>query len=80
MLWTVNYYDIEGRLKESLAQNHIGGTDRIVNGYNFNGAITSSVRTHSSSTVSSLVISNNYTYDHRGRKLASLIPENGIGI
>ncbi len=68
MLWTVNHYNNKGEIRESIAQNHVGGTDRVVNTYNFSGAITNSVRTHNSSTVSNLVITNAYTYDHMGRK------------
>jgi len=71
MLWTVMYYDNKGQLRESISQNHVGGTDRMINTYNFTSAVTASVRTHSSTWEPGLVISNNYTYDHMGRKKQS---------
>jgi RHS repeat-associated protein len=72
MLLTINYYDTEGRLRETVAQNNISGTDRVVNDYNFNNQTVQSVRTHSSSTIANLVITNQYTYDHMGRRTRTL--------
>jgi RHS repeat-associated protein len=76
MLLTENYYDSEGRLRESIIQNNIGGSDRIVNDYNFIGQLTQSVRTHNSSSQTNLTVTNQYTYDQVGRKLQSW---SGIG-
>ncbi|PWG81603.1 DUF6443 domain-containing protein [Pararcticibacter amylolyticus] len=67
LLLTVNYYDDYGRLKESIRQNHIGGTDRVVNTYSFSGELTASTRSHTSSTASA-TIANRYIYDHAGRR------------
>jgi RHS repeat-associated protein len=72
MLLTENYYDSEGRLRESIAQNNIGGYDRTVNDYNFNNQLVQSVRTHNSATVSNLVVTNQFVYDHMGRKTHTL--------
>jgi RHS repeat-associated protein len=68
MLWTVNYYDKDGRIREKVDQNHLGGADRYVNDYYFTGELKQSTRTHSSSSVGSLAIVNEYKYDHAGRK------------
>ncbi|TKC60159.1 hypothetical protein FBD94_14690 [Pedobacter hiemivivus] len=71
MYWTVNYYNERGELRESVAQNHLEGRDRFVNTYKFTGELENSVRTHNSSTVTDLVITNAYTYDHMGRTIDS---------
>ena len=68
MLLTVNYYDERGRLLESVSDNHLSGTDRVVNTWNFNDELTGSIRTHSTSG-GSATIANRYEYDHMGRKL-----------
>ncbi|QKJ32456.1 putative Ig domain-containing protein [Mucilaginibacter mali] len=72
MLLTVNYYDDKGRPLEVIAQNNIGGTDRIVSVYNFTGQPTQIVRTHNSvrsgSSLTNFAITNQYLYDHLGRK------------
>ncbi|MCT1527024.1 DUF6443 domain-containing protein, partial [Sphingobacterium hotanense] len=39
---TVNYYDKRGRLLETVAQNHLGGIDRVTNSYNFAGDLLTS--------------------------------------
>jgi RHS repeat-associated protein len=72
MLLTENYYDAEGRLRESISQNNIGGNDRVVNDYNFTSQLVQSIRTHNSSSIASLVIKNQYRYDHLGRKTHTL--------
>jgi len=73
---SVNYYDDEGRVKEVIGQNHVGGTDRIVNTYSFTNELLSSTRTHieHSRTTS---IANTYSYDHMGRKRQSSESING---
>ncbi len=70
MLLTVMYYDEDGRVKETVADNHLGGIDRTVNFYNFAGELTASTRTH---TVGAnvTIIANAYTYDHVGRKIST---------
>ncbi|GAB3909936.1 DUF6443 domain-containing protein [Mucilaginibacter boryungensis] len=72
MLLTEYYYDSEGRPRETIAQNNISGTDRVINDYNFTGQLVKATRTHNSSTLTNMVIVNEYTYDHMGRKLRSL--------
>jgi RHS repeat-associated protein len=72
MLLTTVYYDAEARPRETIAQNNISGTDRVVNEYNFTGQLVKATRTHISSTLANLVIVNENTYDHMGRKLRSL--------
>lgn len=67
---TVNYYDERARLVQSVSQNHLGGTDRVTNTYNFPGELLSSKREHKASAagaVTTLVTTN--TYDHVGRPI-----------
>jgi len=68
MLLTVNYYDEPGRLLESISDNHLGGTDRVVNTWNFSDELTASTRTHNTPG-GSASIATRYEYDHMGRKL-----------
>ncbi|TDQ11562.1 DUF6443 domain-containing protein [Pedobacter metabolipauper] len=72
-LWTVNYYDEEGRIAKVYQQHYISGAvnianyDEITNTYNFAGELTASTREHrNGSAVTS--IANRYEYDHTGRK------------
>ncbi|MXV50382.1 RHS repeat-associated core domain-containing protein [Pedobacter sp. HMF7647] len=68
MLWTVNFYNEEGRLRESVVQNNVGGADRYVSVYNkITGQLTQTTRTHSSSSVAGLAITTQNKYDHMGR-------------
>lgn len=79
MLWTVNYYDDEGRVTKQYAQHFKGGGtanannyDEISNTYNFTNQLTQSTRRHfttQSTTAPQLTIANEYTYDHMGRKI-----------
>ncbi len=68
MLWSVMYYDEEGRVKESITQNHVGGSDRMVMNYNFQGLLISKTRSHYGYG-QGLSVTNNYKYDHMGRVL-----------
>lgn len=67
MLLTVNYYDEHKRLKESISDNHLSGTDRIVNIWSFADELTASTRTHTSSGGAATIV-NRYEYDHMGRR------------
>ena len=67
MLLSVNYYDERGRLIEVVSDNHLGGTDRVVNTWNFAGELTASTRTHQGSA-GNVTIANRYEYDPMGRK------------
>ncbi|MBA3972470.1 MAG: hypothetical protein H0X46_10100, partial [Bacteroidetes bacterium] len=77
-LLTASYYDQEGLLIQAVSQNHLGGTDRTINTWNFAKELTGSTRTHVVANVST-TISKGYTYDHWGRKLKSTQNINGAG-
>jgi RHS repeat-associated protein len=70
MLLTVMYYDDEGRVIETVADNHLGGKDRTVNTYNFAGELMASTRTHTVGA-NTTTIANTFTYDHMGRKVST---------
>lgn len=83
-LWTVNYYDDEGRVVKSFSEHYLAGNinaanyDEISNTYNFAGELTNSVRLHHT-TAGVTTIANRYEYDHMGRKLATMEEINGKG-
>lgn len=65
---TVFYYDDYGRAIESVKQNHLGGIDRIKNTFNnITGEILTSSRNHQS-IYDQVTITNEFGYDHIGRK------------
>jgi len=72
-LWTVNYYDEEGRIAKVWQQHYKGGViatnsyDETTNTYNFAGELTKSVRRHFVAGVEKLNATNRFTYDHMGR-------------
>lgn len=66
-LISVLYYDEYGRVRETVKQNYKGGADRVINAYNFNGELTASSRSHTTSS-GNVVIANRYVYDHMGRR------------
>lgn len=65
-LWGVTYFDDELRPVQTVAQNHLGGYDRITTAINFAGEVTESKTTHVTSSATT-TISKRYTYDHSGR-------------
>jgi RHS repeat-associated protein len=75
MLWTVNYFDDEGKVVKNLRQHYLGNTTNLGNyddislTYNFSGQLTASIRKHFVAGSQKLKIENKYTYDHAGRKL-----------
>ncbi len=69
-LLSVMYYDDEGRIIETIADNYLQGTDRIVNIYDFAGQLLSSTRTHIANGVTTLIAERS-EYDHMGRKIRS---------
>ncbi|MCC8409079.1 DUF6443 domain-containing protein [Mucilaginibacter sp. UR6-1] len=78
MLWTVNYYDSQGRLLNLYKQHYKGGSvpdeknyDLVTYYYNFNDQQTVTQRKHyiSSSTTQRMTISTRNIYDHMGRKV-----------
>jgi RHS repeat-associated protein len=76
-LWTVNYYDEEGRVARSWQQHYKGGVtaansyDQNTFTYNFSGQIVSSTRKHYVAGVQKLYVYNEYGYDHMGRKIST---------
>jgi RHS repeat-associated protein len=85
MLWTINYYDDEGRNVKTFAQHYLRGVanagnyDEISSTYSFTDQITTTTRKHYTNGVNgaggaptlALTISNRYGYDHMGRKISS---------
>lgn len=75
LLWTVNYYDSDGRALKTFKQHYKGGTlvannfDEITNTYDFTGAVLSSNRSHKVNGTEQLKSLTEYSYDHRGRKI-----------
>jgi RHS repeat-associated protein len=82
MLWTVNYYDDEGRNIKTYAQHYRNATasvnnyDEISTVYNFTDQVTSTSRKHyTNGTLGTggaltlgLTVNTRYEYDHMGRK------------
>ncbi|TCD05850.1 RHS repeat-associated core domain-containing protein [Pedobacter frigidisoli] len=72
-LWTVSYYDNDGRMVKSFAQHYLGGSvqagnyDEVTNSYSFVGEVRETARLHHT-TGGNTSIANSYTYDHMGRK------------
>ncbi|MGJ1235344.1 MULTISPECIES: RHS repeat-associated core domain-containing protein [Sphingobacterium] len=67
-LWSVLFYDENGRVIQSQLGHHLAGKDIVDTEYLFTGQVSKVARTHSSS-VGSLVIANRYEYDHHGREI-----------
>jgi len=70
-LLTVQYYDEYGRVVQSAAKNHIGGTDYVTNTYSFVGELETSTRVHTPKTGTATTAVTSNEYDHVGRLLAS---------
>lgn len=76
LLWTVNYYDDEGRVVKIYKQHYQTGAlnnnnyDEISNSYNFTGELTASTRIHKNGTASTTIVNRN-KYDHMGRQLTT---------
>lgn len=68
-LWTVNYYDNEGRMIQCHKKNIVGGKDVINNRYDFVDQLLVSKRSHTGRNSQTVTILNWYDYDHMGRKL-----------
>jgi RHS repeat-associated protein len=81
-LWTVPYYDKEGKVIRTFTQHYLGGTsmlsvfnyDDVATGYNFARQLTYSARYHytanaaKTAAVITLTSTDSYSYDHIGRK------------
>lgn len=66
-LLTINYYDDKARLIQSVSQNHLQGTDRVTNEYDFSGALIKSSRVHTPVVGTATTIITTNEYDHVGR-------------
>jgi len=77
LLWTVNYYDEDGRAVKNFKQHYKGNAlvagnyDEISSSYDFTGKVTSTTRSHKVAGAEQLKVLNEYSYDHRGRKINS---------
>ncbi|NTE04309.1 RHS repeat-associated core domain-containing protein [Agrobacterium tumefaciens] len=75
-LWTVNYYDNEGRVIKTYKQHYLSGSisaknyDDITNKYSFAGELTFSKRVHHANDAAT-TIADRYEYDHVGRPLVT---------
>ncbi|MGJ1439074.1 DUF6443 domain-containing protein [Sphingobacterium siyangense] len=69
VLWTVNYYDRNGRCIQTKSTNHLGGIDQVDNQFNFTGELVSAERKHSGTAGQAVNVKNEYTYDQNGRAL-----------
>ncbi|AFD06620.1 DUF6443 domain-containing protein [Solitalea canadensis] len=68
-LWTVNFYDNEGRVIQSKSTNYLSGQDVVDNTYDFPGQLKISKRIHTVSGKAPLEITTRYEYDHMGRQI-----------
>ena len=77
MLWSVNYYDDEGRVTRSFQQHYKGGTvdpgnyDEISNSYSFTNEVLNTTRKHYVGGTENLYVYNLFTYDNVGRRVES---------
>lgn len=67
-LAAVNYYDKKYREIQIIAENHLGGFDRISNEYDFVGKLLKTKRVHQTN-ITSLTTLESFEYDHNGRVL-----------
>jgi len=90
VLWTAHYFDDLGRETQTYKQHYLGGVvsadnyDAIATSYNFSNQITGVTRQHytiasvtANPAIPALTISNNYFYDHMGRKTQTFESING---
>jgi RHS repeat-associated protein len=74
MLWSVSYYDEDGRNIKTFKQHYKGGIyntnnyDELTTTYNFTGVVLTSTRSHKVGGIEQVKTINEYTYDHVGRK------------
>jgi RHS repeat-associated protein len=87
-LWSVVYYDSEGRTTQAYRQHYLGGVTALSNSnydettfsYNFNDQVTQSTRHHytaANTAVAIVTVNNSYYYDHVGRKTQTFEQING---
>ena len=63
----VNYYDKQGRVIQSVSDNHLGGTDRVSMLYDFPGKILKTIELHTPDMQAFTHVKKRYEYDHAGR-------------
>ncbi len=68
-LYSVLYYDQRGRMIQSKANNHVGGTEKIYTTYDFTGNPVQKKHLHTTSTGGNQTELYSYTYDNMGRLL-----------
>lgn len=77
-LWSVNYYDDEGRIVKNLSQHYKGGNltegnyDETDNSYNFTNELLSTIRKHNVNATEQVNIKTEYEYDHMGRQINTM--------
>ncbi|MES2275708.1 MAG: DUF6443 domain-containing protein [Bacteroidota bacterium] len=85
-MWSVHYYDGEGRDVKTYQQHYLAANinannyDEISTSYDFTGAVTATTRQHHTATAGGaimLTIANTYDYDHMGRKIKTWESING---
>ena len=64
---TISYYDDYGRVAQVVGRNHLNGTDRLTNEYNFPGQLVKSTRVHTTSSGAAVTLVTSNEYDHVGR-------------
>ncbi len=74
---TINYYDDYGRVIQSVGRNHLNGTDRVTNEYNFPGQVVKSTQVHTPSAGAVVTIITTNEYDHVGRLVQTKKKVNG---
>ncbi|WP_333888881.1 DUF6443 domain-containing protein [Sphingobacterium siyangense] len=74
---SINYYDDYGRVIQSVGRNHLNGTDRVTNEYNFPGQVVKSTQVHTPSTGAVVTIITTNEYDHVGRLVQTKKKVNG---
>jgi len=74
---TISYYDDYGRVIQSVGRNHLNGTDRVTNEYNFPGQVVRSTHVHTPSNGAVVTIITTNEYDHVGRLVQTKKKVNG---
>jgi len=68
-LYTVYYYDEKGRVKKTIASNHLSGYDKTTTTYTFSGEPSTVTHVHTATGKTTQTEVYTYSYDHAGRLL-----------